>query len=64
MLSAAKSISETLPEFEALLRKNYSICWIDFNNSIFINHFFEAEAVQKKIEEEFGVKLIELLCVH
>ncbi|XP_049826647.1 uncharacterized protein LOC109608344 isoform X2 [Aethina tumida] len=54
MLSAAKSISETLPEFEALLRKNYSICWIDFNNSIFINHFFEAEAVQKKIEEEFG----------
>ncbi|CAH0561800.1 unnamed protein product [Brassicogethes aeneus] len=51
MLSAAKCINTVFPELEALLNKNYSVCWIDFNNFIFINYFFDTEYVQNRIYE-------------
>ncbi|KAJ8980719.1 hypothetical protein NQ317_019214 [Molorchus minor] len=49
MLSAAKNLNTVFSDFECILYKNYSICWIDFNTCVFINYFFETEFVKNKI---------------
>nr|CAI5857382.1 unnamed protein product [Callosobruchus analis] len=46
MLSAAKSCSVAFQEFEVIIYKNYSVCWIDFNTCVFIRYFFETDYVQ------------------
>lgn len=49
MLTAAKNLSSVFTEFEAIISKNYSLGWIDFNTSVFIRYFFQTEFVQNKI---------------
>lgn len=49
MLTAAKNLSSVFTEFEAMISKNYSFGWIDFNTSVFIRYFFQTEFVQNKI---------------
>nr|CAH7761108.1 unnamed protein product [Callosobruchus chinensis] len=49
MLSAAKNCSAAFQEFEVIIYKNYSVCWIDFNTCVFIRYFFETDYVQLTI---------------
>lgn len=49
MLTAAKNLSSVFTEFEAIISKNYSLGWIDFNTSVFVRYFFQTEFVQNKI---------------
>ncbi|CAH1955558.1 unnamed protein product [Acanthoscelides obtectus] len=49
MLSAAKNCSAAFQEFEVIVYKNYSVCWIDFNTCVFIRYFFETDYVQLTI---------------
>ncbi|KAG5898856.1 hypothetical protein JTB14_014283 [Gonioctena quinquepunctata] len=51
MLSAAKHMSAVFADFEVIIYKNYSVCWIDFNTCVFIRYFFETDYVQNKIRQ-------------
>lgn len=51
MLSAAKNLSTVFTEFEVIIYKNYSVCWIDFNTCVFIRYFFETDYVQNRIHQ-------------
>nr|XP_023029224.1 uncharacterized protein LOC111517340 [Leptinotarsa decemlineata] len=57
MLSAAKNVSAVFTEFEVIIYKNYSVCWIDFNTCVFIRYFFETEFVQTKIYQCLETKV-------
>lgn len=61
MLSAAKNLSTVFSEFEVIIYKNYSVCWIDFNTCVFIRYFFETEYVQNKIYQCLEVSRSEFL---
>ncbi|XP_056645374.1 putative autophagy-related protein 11 [Diorhabda sublineata] len=51
MLSAAKNLSTVFTEFEVIIYKNYSVCWIDFNTCVFIRYFFDTDYVQNRIHQ-------------
>lgn len=58
MLTAAKNLSSIFTKFEAIISKNYSLGWIDFNTSVFIRYFFQTEFVQNKIYHCLEVSVI------
>ncbi|CAG9855308.1 unnamed protein product [Phyllotreta striolata] len=57
MLSAAKNLSSIFSEFEVIIYRNYSVCWIDFNTCVFIRYFFETDYVQNKISQCLKTKI-------
>lgn len=58
MLSAAKNLSSVFSEFEVIIYRNYSVCWIDFNTCVFIRYFFETDYVQNKIYQCLEVSFL------